>query len=167
LLANANGAGSATFTVPSSINSATGIQTTANGQSYTVELQPVGGTTAAIASPPSLIVNSVSTSCNSTSCVAASSPPTTTTIGNNKAVQTSFTNNSNAPVTAIVYAVVHNALGQTVLYTTATITAPAGGSATAYDVLFGLAPGTYSVTVFATSTGGTAISTTYTTSVTI
>jgi hypothetical protein len=34
-------------------------------------------------------------------------------------------------------------------------------------VLFGLAPGTYSVTVFATSTSGTAISTSSTVSVTV
>jgi hypothetical protein len=53
---------------------------------------------------------------------------------------------------------VHNALGQTVDISTATITASAGGSATSFNVLFGLAPGTYTVTVFVTSSSGTAIS---------
>ena len=52
--------------------------------------------------------------------MTATGTPTTTTIGANKAVQTTFTNNSNAPVTAIVYAVVHNSAGQTVAYSTAT-----------------------------------------------
>jgi hypothetical protein len=117
---------------------------------------------------PSLTVGSVSpTSCNTTSCIGATGASSVTQIGQNKAIQTTYTNNSNAPVTAIVYAVVHNALGQTVSYTTATITMNAGASATAYDVLFGLAPGTYSVTIFATSTSGTAISTSSTVSVTI
>jgi hypothetical protein len=168
ILTNQNGAGSATFTVPSTIQTATGSQPVANGQTYSVELQGVGSTSQALASPPSLTVSSVSTStCNTTTCMTVSGSPSSTTIGQNKAVQTSFTNNSNAPVTAIVYAVAHNAAGQTVSYSTATITANAGASATAYDILFGLAPGTYTVTIFATSTSGTAISTTSTVTVTI
>jgi len=158
ILSNNVGAGTSTFTVP---NIATG--------SYSVELQRVGTTTIdALSQPPTLTVSSVSTqTCNTTSCMTASGSPTETTIGATKFVQTSFSNTSNAPVTAIVYAVVHNAQGQTVAYSTATVTAAAGGSTTAYDALFGLAPGTYSVTVFATSTSGTAISTTSTATVTI
>jgi hypothetical protein len=62
---------------------------------------------------------------------------------------------------------VHNSAGQTVYYTTATITVAAGGSATAYDVIAGLPSGTYSVTIFAVSTSGTAISTSSTVTVTI
>lgn len=158
ILSNSVGAGSATFTVP---NVPTG--------TYTVELQKIGANTnEALAVPPTLTVSSVSTSsCSTTSCMSISGTPSEVTIGANKAVQSSFTNTSNSPVTAIVYAVVHNANGQTVSYSTATITAAAGSSATAYDVLFGLAPGTYSVTIFATSTSGTAISTTSTATVTI
>jgi len=159
LLANSVGAGVTTFTVP---NVATG--------AYAIQLQEIGvNTNAALATPPTLTVSSVSTtSCNTTTCLVANGSPSQTTVGANKAVQTSFTNNSNSPVTAIVYAVVHNAAGQTVAYSTATIgPVAAGGSATAFDVLFGLAPGTYSVTVFATSTSGTAISTTSTVTVTI
>jgi len=168
VLTNQNGAGQATFTVPTTYNTATGSASVVNGQTYTVQLQRTSTTTVALAAPPSLTVSSVSaTSCNTTSCLTATGSPTQTQIGANTAVQTSFTNTSNAPVTAIVYAVVHNAAGQTVSYSTATITAAAGGSATAYDVLFGLAPGTYSVTIFATSTSGTAISTTSTATVTI
>jgi trimeric autotransporter adhesin len=161
---NSVGAGSATFNVPATAPSGTFVvQLTVATQGGSGA--PVG--TAVLDAPLSLTVGSVSTSsCNTTSCMAGG-PSTTTTVGPNKAVQTSFTNNSNAPVTAIVYAVVHNALGQTVAYSTATITANPGNSATAYNVLFGLAPGTYSVTIFATSTSGTAISTTSTVSVTI
>lgn len=94
--------------------------------------------------------------------------PTETTIGSNKAVQTTFTNNSGSSATAIVYAVVHNSAGQTVAYSTATLTnVPGGATATAYNVLIGLAPGTYSVTVFATSMNGSALSGTSTVTATI
>ena len=99
--------------------------------------------------------------------MTASGSSTQTNQGAYKGVSSTFTNNSNAPVTAFVYAVVHNALGQTVDISTATITASAGGSATAFNALFGLPPGTYSVTIFVTSSSGTAISGTSTVSVTI
>jgi len=169
ILTNGQGAGSATFTIPSAIQTSTGSAPVNSGQTYTIQLQATGTTTAvALAIPPTFTVSSTSTTtCNTTACMTASGSPTVTQIGQNKAVQTSFTNTSNAPVTAIVYAVVHNAAGQTVAYSTATITANAGASATAYDVLFGLAPGTYTVTVFATSTSGTAISGTSTVTVTV
>lgn len=102
-----------------------------------------------------------------TQTMTANGKPTTTTIGSNQAVQTSFTNNSPTPVTAVVYAVVHNSDGQTVSYSTATLTnVPSGGSATATNVLAGLPSGTYSVTIFATSASGTAISGTSTITVT-
>jgi hypothetical protein len=162
---NSVGAGSATFNVPG---------TAATGPT-TIELvvstqgtngAPVG--TAVLDTALTLTVGSVSsTSCNSTSCVSAVGSPTQTTQGAYTGVSTSFTNNSNAPITGFVYAVVHNALGQTVDISTATITAPAGGSVSAFNALFGLAPGTYSVTIFVTSSSGTAISTTSTASVTI
>jgi hypothetical protein len=118
--------------------------------------------------PLSITVGTVSTtSCNTTSCVAVSGS-TFTAQGAYNGISSSFTNNSNQPVTAFAYAVVHNALGQTVDISTATLSnVAAGGSATAFNVLFGLAPGTYSVTIFVTSSAGTAISSTSTVSVTI
>jgi hypothetical protein len=169
ILTNGQGAGSATFTIPTAIQTAAGSTPVNSGSTYTVQLQATGTTsTVALAVPPIFTVTSTSiTSCATTACMTATGSPSVITINQNKAVQTSFTNTSNAPVTAIVYAVVHNAAGQTVAYSTATITANAGASATAYDVLFGLAPGTYSVNIFATSTGGTAISTTSTVTVTV
>jgi hypothetical protein len=168
ILSNAQGAGSGTFTVPSTIQTSAGSQPVSSGSGYTIELQSVGSSSVALASPPTVTVGSASsTTCQSTTCMTVSGSSSTVTIGGNKAIQTSFTNNSNAPVTAIIYAVVHNAAGQTVYYTTATITAPAGGSATAYNVLFGLPSGTYSVTIFATTTSGVAISSASTVSVTL
>lgn len=162
---NSVGAGSATFDVPP------GAATGPTVVQLVVATKGTNGDvvgTAVLNTPLSLTVGSVSsTSCNSTSCVSATGTPTQTTQGIYNGVTTSFTNNSNAPVTGFVYAVVHNALGQTVDISTATITAPAGGSATAFNALFGLPPGTYSVSIFVTSSSGTAISTTSTASVTI
>jgi len=104
-------------------------------------------------------------SCNSTACYAVTGTPSQTTLGSNVAVQITYTNNSNGPVTAIVYAVVHNSLGQTVAYSTATLPLASGASGTAYPIIFGLPSGSYSVTLFVTSTTGVALSTTSTVSV--
>ena len=168
ILTNAQGAGSSTYTVPSTIQTSAGSQPITSGAGYNVELQAVGSSAVALASPPTLTVGSVSTtSCNTTTCISATGPAKQSAQGPYQGITSTFTNNSNAPVTAFVYAVVHNALGQTVDISTATITAPAGGSATAFNVLFGLPSGTYSVSLFVTSSSGTAISTSSTVSVTI
>jgi len=160
------GAGSASWNIPAS--AATG--------TYTVQLvvssAGAGGLavgTAVLDAPITIAVGGVTGSCTNegTGCMTAPSAPSEVTVGANKALQVSFTNNSNAPQTAIVYAVIHNAAGQTVAYTTATISPAAGGSQLAQLILFGLAPGTYSATVFATSTAGIALSTTSTVTVTI
>jgi len=99
--------------------------------------------------------------------MSLSGTPSVTKSGGNTLIQASFTNNSNAPQTAYIYAVVHNALGQTVYYTTATVSPAAGATQTGQLVLFGLAPGSYTATVFVVSTSGTALSTSSTVSVTI
>jgi len=106
------------------------------------------------------------TGCTGTSCFTSTAPPTQTTINGQQFVTISYTNNGKAAITGIVYAVVHNAVGQTVYYSTATITPAAGATAQAFVALAGLPPGTYSVTLFAITTSGTAISTTSTVSVT-
>jgi hypothetical protein len=171
LAPNSVGAGSITWNVPATAASGT----------YTVQLVVAtqGGTcpgvtcglvvgSAVLDQPISFTVGSVSsTSCNTTSCMTPSGTPAQSTQGAYTGVSSSFTNNSNAPLTAFVYAVVHNALGQTVDISTATVTASAGGSVSAFNALFGLAPGTYSVTLFVTSNAGTAISGASTVSVTI
>jgi hypothetical protein len=171
MLTNAAGAAISTFTVPSVVQTSSGAQSVVSGNSYAVQLQEQGvPTNQALAAPSFLTVGPSSgggpSACNTTSCMTAATP-TSTHVGTNPAVQTTYTNTSNAPVTAIVYGVVHNSAGQTVYYTTATITVAAGGSATAYDVIAGLPSGTYSVTIFAVSTSGTAISTSSTVTVTI
>jgi hypothetical protein len=162
---NSVGAGSATFNVPpGALSGATPIELVVSTKG--TNGAPVG--TAVLDTPLSLTVGSVSTtSCNTTSCMAVQGQPTQTTQGAYNGISSQFTNNSNAPVTGFVYAVVHNALGQTVDISTATISAPAGGSVSAFNALFGLAPGSYSVTLFVTSSAGTAISGTSTVSVTI
>jgi len=162
---NSVGAGSATFNIPAgAATGATSVQlvVTTKGTNGA----PVG--TAVLDTALTLTVGSVSTtSCNTTSCMAVNGQPTQTTQGAYNGVSSIFTNNSNAPVTGFVYAVVHNALGQTVDISTATVSAPAGGSVSAFNALFGLPPGTYSVSLFVTSSAGTAISSTITVSVTI
>jgi len=149
-----------TVTVPSSAIA---------GTTNVIQLIRLGGPALGVLSVPgSLTVGSVSTtSCNTTSCIVANGQSTQTIQGAYQGISSSFTNNSNAPVTAFVYAVVHNALGQTVDISTATVSAPAGGSVTAFNALFGLPPGTYSVSIFVTSSAGAAISSTSTVSVTI
>jgi hypothetical protein len=160
---NALGAANAGFTVPA---------TTATG-TYVVQLVRLGSsasTFGVLAIPASLTVTNAlpNAGCQDTTCMTVSGTPTVTTLNGQKTIQATYINNSNATQTAITYAVVHNANGQTVAYTTATITpAASGGTSTAYLVLFGLAPGTYSVTLFTTTTGGVAISTSTTVSVTI
>lgn len=162
---NAVGAGSATFNVPAGAAAgATTVQLVVSTKG--TNGAPVG--TAVLDTPLTITVGSVSTtSCNTTSCMAATGTPAQSTQGAYNGISSSFTNNSNAPVTGFVYAVVHNALGQTVDISTATISAPAGGSVSAFNALFGLPPGTYSVSLFVTSSAGTAISSTSTVSVTI
>jgi len=163
---NSVGAGSATFNVPSGIATGT----------YPIDLvvssaatHGAGVNTAILDIPPTLTVGGTSGSCTNegTACMGISGTPTVTKQGGNTIISASYTNNSNAPQTAFVYAVVHNALGQTVEYTTATISPGAGSSTVAQLVLFGLAPGTYSASVFVVSGSGTALSSPTTVSVTI
>jgi len=157
---NSLGSASSSFTVPAG---------TAPG-TYVIQLKVQGETFGVLAIPPSLTVGAggvTNGNCQDTTCLTLTGTPTTITLNGQKTIQATFTNNSNAPQTAIIYAVIHNANGQTVAYTTATITPATGGQSTAYLVLFGLAPGTYSVTMFGTTTGGVAISSSSTVSVTI
>ncbi|HEV2390673.1 MAG TPA: hypothetical protein VGS04_08120, partial [Nitrososphaerales archaeon] len=155
IASSSTGAGTGTWTIPASTQPGT----------YTVQLVRSGA--AVLNVPLQVTVGTVSTQCNTTACVAVSGSAFGQQ-GSYNGITSSFTNNSNAPVTAFAYAVVHNGLGQTVDISTATLNnVAAGGSASAFNVLFGLAPGTYSVTIFVTSSAGTAISTSSTVSVTI
>jgi hypothetical protein len=84
--------------------------------------------------------------------------PTFTRIGISPTLETTFQNNLDVAVLGIVIMVVHNNLGQTVFYSTATLNLTRGFSGTAYNVEFGLSPGIYKATIFAFSTSGVAIS---------
>jgi hypothetical protein len=86
------------------------------------------------------------------------SAPTIPAIGMHRFVQTTFLDTLDFSVQAIVWSDVRNTQGQTVEYSTATIVPQGGQNATAYNVLFGLPPGTYHATIFATSVSSVAIS---------
>ena len=89
------------------------------------------------------------------------------TVGASPAVETIWVNNLSFPVVGIVWATIHNGLGQTVTFSSATVTPPVGGNATAYDFIFGLPPGTYYATIFVTSVSFVAISAPYSLTFTI
>jgi hypothetical protein len=175
LTSNSYGEGTGTLTIPSAVQTSAGFQAVSFGTSYQVELQTastgIGATpTAALAAPPSIVVGGTSGSCSNegSTCLVLSGSPTVGKSGSNTIISASYTNTSNAPQTAYIYAVVHNALGQTVLYATSTLNGVApGASQTGQLVLFGLPSGTYTATVFVVSTSGTALSTSATVSVTI
>jgi len=170
---NSVGAGSASVNVPSGAQPGTyTVQLVTNGGGVGSPCIVAGGAptgTAVLDIPLALTVGGTSGSCTNegTACMGISGSPSVSKQGGNTIISATYTNNSNAPQSAFIYAVAHNALGQTVLYTTSNINPSAGGSATGQLVLFGLAPGTYSVSVFVVSSSGTALSTPTTVSVTI
>jgi hypothetical protein len=158
---NSLGAANSAFTVPAGAAPGT----------YVVQLQDLDGdqSLGVLSIPPSLTVGGTTGNavCSDTTCMSISGTATLVNQGTFKAISVSYVNNSNQTQTAVVYAVVHNAQGQTVSISTATITPAAKATTTAFPVLFGLPSGTYSVTLFVTSTSGLAISTTSTVSVTL
>ena len=86
------------------------------------------------------------------------SAPRVASIGVFSAVVTTFHNNLDVQVIGIVIMVIHNRIGQTVSYSTATLNLTRGFSGTAYTVESGLPFGVYNATIFAFSTDGVAIS---------
>jgi len=70
-----------------------------------------------------------------------------------------YSNQVAVPLTGFVYGVVHNQMGQTVSYVVTTMNLAAGAPGTTYlEVWANLPPGNYTVSIFATSEGGVAIS---------
>src|SRR6266404_4269901 len=102
-----------------------------------------------------------------TQCWAPTSPPVFVKLGAYSSFQVGYFSVMNSDVTGIVYAVVHDYLGQTVEISTATLQLAPGASGTTNPVIFGLASGTYSATFFAIEASGVAISPTTTQSFTI
>jgi hypothetical protein len=84
--------------------------------------------------------------------------PTASPTGIAPTEATAFSNHASVDVTGIVLLVLKNTAGQTIYYTSATVTIAPGGIGTSYDAIFGVAPGTYNATIFAIAASGVAIS---------
>jgi hypothetical protein len=84
--------------------------------------------------------------------------PSFSTGGNFPFGVVSFSNHLSFDVPGIVIMVLRNNLGQTVYFSTGTVTIASGAIAAVELVEFGLAPGTYNATFFAITFGGVAIS---------
>lgn len=93
-------------------------------------------------------------------CWYAPQTPAVVHLGAYQAVEASFNNPTDSIGTLIVYFVVEDSQGQTVDWSTATITVSAGANGTAYLVLFGLPPGGYKGTLFGTQPDGVAVTNT-------
>jgi hypothetical protein len=87
--------------------------------------------------------------------------PSQATLNGQPDITLTYTNTlSTSSITIVGYAVVTNALGQVVLYTTASATLAPSGSQTLYFVLAGLPAGSYTVSIYAISSTGLVVSTT-------
>jgi hypothetical protein len=84
--------------------------------------------------------------------------PSVSQVGCCAAGQVVYHNNINVTVLGIVFMVLHNDMGQTVYFTSATLDIAAGANSTAYEVIFGLPSGNYDATFFAIAPSGVAIS---------
>jgi hypothetical protein len=86
--------------------------------------------------------------------------PVVTTLGVQQAAQVTLDNHLEVSVLGIVILVLRNNLGQTVDFTTGTITLTTGLGAygTVYLVVGGVQPGMYNATIFAFTLAGVAIS---------
>lgn len=93
--------------------------------------------------------------------------PLYTQVGPYDVIAISYTNLCSGNVLGIVFAVIHNVLGQTVEISTGTLQLAAGANGTAFAVVFGLPDGEYSGTLFAASASGVALSLTSTVAFTV
>jgi hypothetical protein len=84
--------------------------------------------------------------------------PTVVTLGPLRAAEVTLDNHLGVSVLGIAIMVIHNALGQTIYYSTATLNLTRGSFATAYIVEAGIPTGVYNATIFAFSAGGVAVS---------
>jgi hypothetical protein len=100
---------------------------------------------------------STTTSCNGP-CWSSIGAPLYSQRGSYNLIEINYTNLSSVNMTGVVYAVVHNMMGQTVEISTGTLQLAAGANGTAYAVVFGLPGGEYSGTLFATTTSGLSLS---------
>jgi hypothetical protein len=92
-------------------------------------------------------------------------PVPTTAFSVGTVINVTVTNNYASQLTAVVFAAVYNAAGQTALITSGALTLASGATGSAYPVLTGLAHGTYTVAVFVLSMSDASLSPTYTISI--
>jgi len=97
-------------------------------------------------------------SCDVSFCLTSTGPPVYIQLGAYNSMEIGYKNLSQVNLTSIVYLVVRNTSGQTVLYSTEVLELSPGANGTAYLVAFGLPPGYYNAALFAISTAGTAVS---------
>ena len=84
--------------------------------------------------------------------------PTMVTLQGSPAWVVSFHNDLTVSVLGIVILVLHNSLGQTVYYTTASMTLTSLGLGSVYVVVAGVPPGSYNARLFAFDPSGVPIS---------
>jgi len=99
------------------------------------------------------------TAVTSTTAFTFPSTASSCTLGTYNAVCVSVMNTQSAAITGVVFAVVHNAAGQTVQVATSTVSSLAAGSSTTAYVVLSVPAGTYTVNVFVWSSTGASIST--------
>jgi len=149
LIPNSLGQASTTITIPTSANAGT----------YVIQIVGTSGTGSwDLAVPLTFTVGAPSGVGDTT---LAPGSPSQSTLNNQPDVQLTYTNTlTSSSINVVGYAVVTNALGQVVLYTTSETTLPASGSQTLYFILAGLPAATYTVTIYAISSTGLVISVT-------
>ena len=89
-----------------------------------------------------------------------SSPITVVDLGPYQALNATFSNTLDINLTAVVFAVLHNQIGQTVYVGTDTLTLEPGQAANAY-VIATIPKGTYNGTIFVLNVNGTSVSSPY------
>ncbi len=156
LVGGTDGTASGAFTVPS----------TAAAGTYAIQLVRTGGTTtsfAALALAPTLTVSSSATGLTTTTLTPSGSASEATVSGTPTVSQT-FTNTATGSVSVYMWVSVKNSAGQTVGVFLGSATMASGATATIGAALFNLPSGSYTASVFVTTTSGVVVSTTSTTS---
>jgi len=159
-VSNSNGGATGTFTVPPSA---------AQG-AYEVQLTRVGGPTSilgVLSAAPSLSVGPTSVSGVGTSTFTATGTPSESTVNGQPTLSGTWTNAYTGSLGVYMWVDVMNAAGQTVGVYLGSATAASGSSVTIAAALFNLPSGTYTATVFLTTTSGTVVSKTSTASFSI
>jgi len=155
LVGGTDGTATGQFTVPSGAASG----------SHTIQLIRTGttGIPASLSVAPTLTVNSSPTGIG-TSTLTASGGATEAAVNGQATVSQTFTNTASGPLSVYMWVSVTNSAGQTVGVFLGSATIAAGATTPIGAALFNLPSGTYTATVFVTTTSGIVVSSTSTTS---